>query len=106
MINKIADIKVSCFRGLILSSTILPGAGLTRVHSGKPYWIIGIAGYGCIAASVLINKKAVSSYNAYVNSYDINESKTLALKNTKGFSIGSSYNPCFKKPMISLSCRF
>lgn len=132
--------------GLILSSTILPGAGLTRVHSGKPYWIIGIAGYGCIAGSVLFNKKAASSYDDYVNSYDINESKTLfdnskredqiskifaysaigiwvtdiiwvavsagkknktlALKNTKGFSIGSSYDPCFKKPMVSLSYRF
>ncbi|MCK4346315.1 MAG: hypothetical protein KAX05_13610 [Bacteroidales bacterium] len=132
--------------GLILSSTILPGAGLTRVHSGKPYWIIGLAGYGCIATSIIYNKKAVTSYNNYIDSYDIEESKklfdnsltedniskilaysaigiwvtdiiwvavsagkknkTLALKNIKGFSIGSSYNPCFKKPMVSLSYRF
>ena len=63
--------------GLIFTSTILPGAGLTKINYVKPFWIIGIAGYGCIATSVIYNKKAANNYESYLNSYDINESKNL-----------------------------
>ncbi|MCK4699019.1 MAG: hypothetical protein KAT38_01745 [Bacteroidales bacterium] len=63
--------------GLIFTSTILPGAGLTKINYSKPFWIIGIAGYGCIATSVIYNKKAADNYESYIKSYDIIESRNL-----------------------------
>src|SRR4030042_5312580 len=36
----------------LILSTLVPGLGLTRLSEGKPYWILGIAGYGCLASSV------------------------------------------------------
>ena len=54
----------------LLLSTILPGWGLTRLSEGKPYWLIGIAGTGCIVSSVYFNSLAVSNYNDYLSSTD------------------------------------
>ncbi len=52
----------------MLQSAILPGWGLTSLSNGRPYWLIGIAGIGCIASSVYYNQKAHSSYDSYLNS--------------------------------------
>ena len=49
--------------GIILQSVALPGLGLTKV-TGKPHWIKGVAGYGCIAGSVVMNRMAISTYNS------------------------------------------
>jgi hypothetical protein len=56
-----------------LLSAIIPGWGLTRLSDGKPYWLIGVAGFGCIASSVYLNRRAASSYDSYKNSYDVTE---------------------------------
>jgi len=48
---------------IILQSVVVPGLGLTRV-TGKPHWIKGVAGYGCIAGSVVMNRMAISSFNS------------------------------------------
>ncbi|MCD6564950.1 MAG: hypothetical protein J7K53_03300 [Bacteroidales bacterium] len=61
--------------GLIFTSTLLPGTGLTKINYGKPFWLIGIAGYGCIASSIVFNKKAADNYESYLNSFDITESR-------------------------------
>ncbi|MBA7538725.1 hypothetical protein ES705_31002 [subsurface metagenome] len=63
--------------GVFLKSLIFPGWGLSRISKGKPHWLKGVAGYGCIAASFIYNKKAVSSYDAYLNSNDIQEIETF-----------------------------
>jgi hypothetical protein len=55
-----------------LLSAIVPGWGLTRLSNGKPYWLIGFAGFGCIATSIYFNHKAVSSYDSYKESIDVN----------------------------------
>ena len=68
----IPDNKISR-GGVILQSLVLPGWGLSRINKGKPHWLKGVAGYGCIAASVVYNKKAVSSYNDYCNALEISE---------------------------------
>jgi len=60
--------------GLIFTSTLLPGTGLTKINYGKPFWLIGITGYGCIATSVIYNKKAADNYKSYIDSYDLIES--------------------------------
>ena len=59
--------------GIILQSVLLPGLGLSRVNAGQPHWIRGVAGYGCIAGTLIFNKKAVTSEESYLESDDSNE---------------------------------
>jgi hypothetical protein len=48
--------------GLVIQSLAIPGLGLSRV-TGKPHWLRGVAGYGCIAGSVILNRQAINTYN-------------------------------------------
>lgn len=48
-------------KAIALQSLALPGLGLTRVTE-KPHWIRGIAGYGCIAGSVVLNRRAIHTF--------------------------------------------
>jgi hypothetical protein len=48
--------------GIILQSLAFPGLGLSRL-TGKPHWLRGVAGYGCIAGSVLMNRLAIHTFN-------------------------------------------
>lgn len=52
--------------GIIIQSMLLPGLGLSRVNAGQPHWIRGVAGYGCIAGTLIFNKKAVKSEESYL----------------------------------------
>ena len=61
--------------GVFLKSLAFPGWGLSSMNKSKPHWLKGVAGYGCIAASVIYNKKAVSSYDDYLQSNDIQDTK-------------------------------
>ncbi|UCH14011.1 MAG: hypothetical protein JSV22_13015 [Bacteroidales bacterium] len=54
----------------ILQSAVFPGWGLTTLTKGKPYWLMGVAGIGCIASSIYYNQKAHSSYDTYLTSSD------------------------------------
>jgi len=63
--------------GVILQSLVFPGWGLSRINKGKPHWLKGVAGYGCIAASIIYNKKAISSYDDYLQSNDIQDTETF-----------------------------
>ena len=45
----------------MLQSLAMPGLGLSRM-TGKPHWLRGVAGYGCIAGSVILNRKAINTY--------------------------------------------
>jgi len=47
--------------GIILRSLALPGLGLSRI-SGNARWILGVTGYGCIAGSVILNRRAWNNY--------------------------------------------
>ena len=49
--------------GIIAQSALFPGLGLSRVNPGKPHWIKGVVGYGCIAGTLYLNRMAVTSYN-------------------------------------------
>lgn len=46
--------------GLMLQSLAFPGLGLSR-YTGKPHWIRGVVGYGCLAGSVIMNRKAINT---------------------------------------------
>lgn len=49
--------------GLMLQSALFPGLGLAR-YKGGPHWIKGVAGYGCLAGSVVLNRMAMDNYNS------------------------------------------
>jgi hypothetical protein len=54
----------------LLQSAVFPGWGLTSLSKGKPYWLIGVAGAGCIASSVYFNYQASANYDNYLDTYD------------------------------------
>ena len=58
---------------MLLSSVVLPGWGQTKLSKGKPYWLLGVAGYGCIAGSISLNRMASSAYQDYKESIDPDE---------------------------------
>ncbi len=55
--------------GLIIQSMAFPGLGLSRI-TGAPHWLRGVAGYGCLAGSVYLNRMGWSTYQDYLNSED------------------------------------
>ncbi|KPK85909.1 MAG: hypothetical protein AMS27_06220 [Bacteroides sp. SM23_62_1] len=58
---------------MVLSSVVLPGWGQTKASKGKPYWLLGVAGYGCLAGSITLNRMASSAYQDYKESPDPDE---------------------------------
>lgn len=58
------------FGKTIILSAIFPGWGLTKLSNNKPYWLIGVAGAGCIAGSVYFNRQSYSNYRSYIDSDD------------------------------------
>jgi hypothetical protein len=70
--------KVGLSKALILS-TLWPGMGMYKKDKGKPYWMLGIAGYGSLGASYFLNKKANDNYDAYIrNNVDEQNDKLLS----------------------------
>ncbi|MCK4746040.1 MAG: hypothetical protein KAT15_03355, partial [Bacteroidales bacterium] len=55
---------------IVAQSLVLPGLGLSRA-TGKPHWLRGVAGYGCLASSVVFNRMASQSYEDYQNESDM-----------------------------------
>ena len=64
----------------LLQSAVLPGWGLTSLSKGKPYWLIGVAGAGCIASSVYFNYQASANYDNYLDTYDAEKIDTYFSK--------------------------
>jgi len=60
-----------------LMSTALPGWASTKLKDGKPHWLKGIVGYGCLSLSYLYNKKAADTYKDYKVSMDSKERSSL-----------------------------
>ncbi len=56
---------------VIMQSALFPGWGLSTIHKRQPHWIKGITTYGLIATSIIYNRKAISSYDDYLNTSDI-----------------------------------
>lgn len=63
-IYAVVDRKEFTRTSLVLQSLAFPGLGLSRLD-GRPHWIRGVAGYGCIAGSVVLNRMAISTYDDY-----------------------------------------
>lgn len=57
-------------KNAFLKSMILPGWGLSSIDNKKPYWIMGAAGYGSIAGSIILYQNSRTDYEKYESSYD------------------------------------
>lgn len=75
---------------IMLQSVALPGLGLSRL-TGKPHWIKGVAGYGCIAGAIVFNKKAVTSYESYGRADSHDEANALFNTTTKQNNISKGF---------------
>lgn len=65
--------------GLLLQSVAFPGLGLSR-YKGGPHWIKGVAGYGCIAGAVIMNRQAISTYEEINDLADFDDKDALYKK--------------------------
>ncbi len=83
-ISSPADTKAQGYSrtGLILQSLALPGLGLSRA-TGNPHWIRGVAGYGCIAGSVVLNKMAVSTFESFLEAETTEDAEVKLTKSVR-----------------------
>jgi hypothetical protein len=63
--------------GAMLRSLIFPGWGNRKVKGKGAYWLMGVAGYGAIGASIFFNNQADQTYQDYQNSLDAAERDQL-----------------------------
>jgi hypothetical protein len=68
---------------IVLSSIVLPGWGQSKIHQKKPYWIMGVTAYGCLAGSIILNHIGASTYDDYLASTDIEDCNTLFKKSVR-----------------------
>jgi hypothetical protein len=61
---------------LMLQSALFPGLGLSR-YRGGPHWIKGVAGYSCLAGAVIMNRKAISTFEDIYAQTDYDEQDKL-----------------------------
>lgn len=59
------------YGSLMLSSTLLPGLGLSKIDRGKPYWLMLVVGYGSVAASLVSLQLTKTNYDNYLNEMDL-----------------------------------
>ena len=78
-----AEMKSLSRSNMVFSSIALPGWGQSKKTPGKPYWIMGVAGYGCLSGSVILNRAGVNTYRDYLTSMDADESNSLYDKSVR-----------------------
>lgn len=59
--------------GAIALSAILPGLGNRVVKGSGAQWLLGVAGYGCVAGSIILNRSAYNAYEDYKKADDPGE---------------------------------
>jgi hypothetical protein len=62
---------------ILIKSAVFPGWGLQDIEKVNPYLLIGIAGYGSLAAALIYNNKSNITYDQYLESDEIRERETL-----------------------------
>ncbi len=60
-----------------LSSLVFPGSGLSKIHKGKPYWLMGVVGYTGLATTIHFNYQAKLKYDDYEKATDPAERESL-----------------------------
>jgi hypothetical protein len=51
--------------GALALSALLPGLGNRAVKGSGAQWLLGVAGYGCIVGSIVLNNSAYNAYEDY-----------------------------------------
>ena len=72
--------------GLILQSLAVPGLGLSR-STGKPHWLRGVVGYGCLIGSVALNQVAWNTYDGIGDLTEYEEKEDMYRKASNQNSI-------------------
>jgi hypothetical protein len=62
---------------ILIKSAVFPGWGLHDIEKVNPYLLIGIAGYGSLAAALIYNNKSNITYDQYLESDEIRERESL-----------------------------
>jgi hypothetical protein len=62
--EKVKGEGISVGKALAMSA-ILPGLGNRAVKGSGAQWLIGVAGYGCILGSIVLNNSAYNAYEDY-----------------------------------------
>jgi hypothetical protein len=62
---------------MILSSTLVPGLGQTKISKGKPWWLTSIPAYGALAGGLIFHKKYNDTYDSYLKETDAVERSDL-----------------------------
>ncbi len=75
---------------MMLYSTLLPGLGQTKISGGKPYWLLGVLGYGCIGGAVWYNRQSAKSYDQYLYSHNREESNNYFNQSLKEDNISKA----------------
>lgn len=81
--------------GCVFKSLLMPGLGMSSIEKGKPYWILGLIGYGTLGTAIYLNSSSNSNYNKYLNTIDVTESNNYFNKSqsqkdlSKAFAIGA-----------------
>ncbi len=55
---------------ILIKSAVLPGWGIYDMEKLNPYLLIGVAGYGSLAAAFIYNSKSNNTYDKYSNEFD------------------------------------
>lgn len=80
-IRLVADISINLsqysFAGLLLSSTLMPGAGLKKLNRDKSPRILGVFGYSFLASAVFFRLKSNATYSDYENNDEPSERNQL-----------------------------
>ena len=67
---------------IVLQSLAIPGLGLSRV-TGNPHWIRGMAGYGCIIGSVILNRQSIQTFDSIEDIEDPSAAETAFNKSVR-----------------------
>jgi hypothetical protein len=62
--EKVKGTGISVGSAMALSA-VLPGLGNRMVKGSGAQWLLGVAGYGCIAGSLILNNSAYNAYEDY-----------------------------------------
>jgi hypothetical protein len=76
----------------LLTSSVLPGAGLSKIKSNKAWWLATVPVYGAIAGGFIYHSKYNNTYADYKKETDVPTREDLLAKSKKQSNIASA---CF-----------
>ena len=88
--EKIINNNIVNLGNALLKSVVLPGWGLTTIEK-KPYWLMGVAGYGSLSASIMLRASSNSNYDKYKSTNDPDLSTTYFNQSQNQESLSNAF---------------